>query len=449
MMTAGVTTVTLIAPKSNNKTASELSILTTPLTGILLLATMLRDKGYEVQCYDESFYTPHYERITTDYVLISSMSATVNRAYELADYFTSQNIPVFMGGLHASFQPQETLEHCDKVVIGEGEHVLFDLFNKKNTNTIIQGTPVMDLNTLPLPDYQLVQGMSKHPKVISVCSSRGCPFKCKFCSLKSMFGQTFRYIDNEKIIHHLQQFSSIKNLCFDEPNFTADKQRAIRLLQEMKDHGIFPKYAWPSVSIDVANNKKLLQLCSDVADFHFLIGLESVNEQVLKGYNKKHTPQQMRKAIDTIHDYGIKIQGSFIFGSDHDDPSVVQQTVDFCHDAEVDFPGFFPLTPYVGTEIRQELEQQQRIFSNNWDVYDGAHVVFHPKHMTAYELQQGVIDAFEGFYSSKKILHHLFDGDVFYSVQTFLFRMLIERVIHTNKDYLAFLEKESRKKSVG
>jgi len=437
--------VVCIAPKAHSTTASELSVLTTPLTGISILGTMLHQKGYDVTIIDESIKIPQYRHIEAEYAFISAMSATVKRAYDLADMFKERGTNIFMGGLHTTFRPKEALSHCDKVVVGEGEHVLDDLFSKQSQK-IIQGKQVLHLDDIPLPDYQLIQGMPKHPKVVSICSSRGCPFSCRFCSLQSMFGKPFRSMSTSKVITYLKQFSHIKNLCFDEPNFTADKQRAIDILTQMKDHGISPKYAWPSVSIDVARNEKLLQLCSEVADFHFLIGLESINEKVLKSYNKKHRPEQMKQDIKKLHDYGIKVQGSFIFGSDLDDISVFQKTVDFCQDADVDFPGFFPLTPYVGTEIRKDLEDQHRIFTDDWDYYDGAHVVFYPKQMTPLELQQGVIDAFQSFYSGKKILHHFSQGELFIAGQTTAFKLLIKRIIHRHQYYLEYLEEKEKEK---
>ena len=292
-----------------------------------------------------------------------------------------------------------------------------------------------------MPDYNLVEGFPKSPKIVSICSSRGCPFNCKFCSLKSMFGKKFRTVSIKRIIKFLQKFKRIKNLCFDEPNFTADKKRVINILEQMKEHNIYPKYAWPSVSIDVAQNDKLLKLCSDISQFHFLIGLESINKKVLDSYNKKQTPETIRKAIKKLHDYGINVQGSFIFGSDHDYKNVFQRTVDFCHDAEIDFPGFFPLTPYVGTDIRKEFEKENRIFTNNWDYYDGAHVVIKPKNMTPYELQEGIIYAFENYYSNSKILHHIRHGQFFYGIETLYFKTLIRRIIKQNQDYLDYLSR--------
>lgn len=434
--------VVLIAPRAKNKCASDISVIKTPLSGILILATMLRDKGYNVKVYDESFKVPDYSQLDADYVLITSMSATVNRAYEIADFFKKQNKKVILGGLHVTFKPKEALKHCDKVVLGEGENVLFDLFDDKKQDDIVKGTPVLDLDSIPMPDYTLVEGM-KSPRNVSIVTSRGCPFNCRFCSLKAMFGRKYRTVSTKRIIDYLSTFKKLQTLCFDEPNFTADKKRAIDILKQMKENGIAPKYAWPSVSIDVANDEELLKWCSEVSDFHFAIGLESINQKVLDAYNKKQTPEIIKKNIRKIKDYGIRIFGSFIFGSDYDDKTVFQKTVDFCQDSEIDFPTFSALTPYVGTDIRKELEEQKRILTDNWDFYDGTHVLIKPKNMTAIELQNGIIDAYQSFYSSSKILNHLKRAEFFYGIETLYVKHLFKKIIRQNQEYLDYLNKIS------
>lgn len=437
--------VLLVAPRAKNKSASDISVIKTPLSGILILGTMLRDKGYSVKMYDESFKTPNYDNIDAGYVLITSMSATVNRAYELGDLFLEKGSKVFMGGLHVTFQAEEALNHCDNVILGEGENVLFNLLNNKSKKDIIKGSPVVDLNTIPMPDYSLVEGM-KTPKNVSVCTSRGCPFNCKFCSLKAMFGRKYRVVSTKRIIDYLSSFNHLRTLCFDEPNFTADKKRAIDILKQMKENSITPKYAWPSVSIDVANDDVLLKLCSEVSSFHFAIGLESIDQKVLDSYNKRQTPEIIKNNIKKIKDYGIRVFGSFIFGADHDDKSVYKKTVDFCQEAEIDFPTFSALTPYVGTDIRTELETENRIFSNNWDYYDGTHVVFYPKNMTPLELQEGIIDAYQSFYSNSKVFSHFGHGEIFYGLETLYVKYLFKKIIRQNYDYLEYLEKISKKK---
>ncbi len=432
--------VSLIAPRARTKSASDISVLTSPLSGILTLATMLKDKGFSVKVYDESFKTPDYEKIDSDYILITSMSATVNRAYELSNIFKEKGKKVFMGGIHVTFKPEEAIQHCDKVVFGEGENVIFNLMNDKFQNHYVKGTPVLDLDSLPMPDYSLVEGMEKNPSVVSIVTSRGCPFNCKFCSLKAMFGRRYRVVSTKRIIDYLSKFKRLKTLCFDEPNFTADKKRAIDILEQMKEHSITPKYAWPSVSIDVADDDKLLKMCSEVSNFHFAIGLESVNQKVLDSYNKKQTPELIKKNVKKIKDYGIRIFGSFIFGADNDEKKDFQKTVDFCQDAEIDFPTFSALTPYVGTDIRKEFQKNNRIFSNNWDFYDGTHVVFYPQNMTPYELQEGVISAYENFYSKSKSINHLLKAEFFYGFSTLYVRHLFKKIIKENQEFLDYLE---------
>lgn len=106
--------ILLIAPKSINSNSSEISLLKTSPSGLLILATMLKDKGHNVRFIDESFKTPDYDRIDNlDVILMSSISATVNRAYCLADMFRNRGIKVIMGGIHVSFMANEALKHCD------------------------------------------------------------------------------------------------------------------------------------------------------------------------------------------------------------------------------------------------------------------------------------------------------------------------------------------------
>ena len=435
--------VTLIAPKSENKSASNISVLTSPLSGLLILATYLHKNNYEVKFYDESIKKPNYEKIDSKYILITSMSATVNRAYKIADYFKNKGHKVFMGGLHVSFLPKEAIKHCDKVVVGEGENVIFDLIKGNFKEDIIESPKVLDLDSIPMPDYSLVEGLGKNPKIVSICTSRGCPYNCRFCSLKRMFGRKYRTISIGRVIDYLLQFKKINTLCFDEANFTVDKKRVVKIFEQMKEHSIYPKYAWPSVSIDVAENDKLLKLCSEISQFLFLIGLESIDQKVLNSYNKKQTPEIIKKSIKKLHDYGIKVQGSFIFGSDFDDKSTFQKTLDFCHSANIDFPSFSALTPYVGTDIRIEFEKNKRIFTNNWDYYDGAHVTFYPKKMSPFELQEGIISLYQDFYSNLKALSHIKNGDMFYGFETFYVRHLFKKIIKQNHSYLEYLDKIS------
>jgi radical SAM superfamily enzyme YgiQ (UPF0313 family) len=438
--------ILLIAPKSINKNSSELSILKTPLSGLLVLATMLRNKRHNVRFIDESFKVPDYDEVDNlDLVLISSMSTTVNRAYTLADMFRNRGIKVILGGVHVSFMANEALNHCDQVVIGEAEDIIFDLVEGKFKSKIVRGLPTENLSRYPMPDYSLVEGIKKEPDIVSVVTSRGCPFACKFCSLVNMFGTKLRSVPTNLIINYLLKFEKLKVLAFDEPNFTINKERSVDILQEMKNNGIFPKNCLASVSVDVANNDRLLKLMIEVSNFTLLVGLESISQKSLDFYNKKQTPEMIKKSIKKLHDFGIKIIGCFIFGADGEDKSIFQKTIDFCHSADIDFPTFACLTPYVGTHLRSQLELENRIFNNNWDFYDTLHTVFFPQKMSPLELQEGVINAYENLYSTRKIFTHLKRKEIFEATQKLHMRRLLKRGIKQNKSYPIYLQDVSIK----
>jgi len=433
----------LIAPRTKAKGGADINPIKTPLTGLLTLATIVDEENYDVKFYDELLNRPDYEELDPDFLLLSCMSATAKRGYEIADRFREKDTTVVMGGLHPSFRPKESLKHCDKVVKGEGDKVILDILEGKYEKNLIRADPVMDLDSIPLPDYGLIEGVIEQPDKVSISASRGCPYSCKFCSLTKMFGTNIRTISNEKVIDYLKKIKAPKTLCFDEPNFRADKERARNLVKSMKEYGISPKRTWISVSLEVAQDEEFLKQCSEASDFNFTIGLESINKKVQKSYSlgKRYSVTRMKEYIDKIRDHGIKIEGSFIFGSNHDDKDVFQNTLEFCKETEIEFPAFFPLTPYPGTELRTELSEQDRIFTDNWNLYDNLHTVFYPKNMSPYELQKGIIDCYEEYYSISKGIKHVIRGQFFYCGATFYLKYLFYRIKRENKEYLRRLEK--------
>lgn len=414
---------------------------TAPLSGLLILGTILKNRGHLVRVIDETFKIPDYRIVEdVDVVLISSMSATVKRAYQIADIFRAKGIRVILGGIHVTFRPQEALEHCDQVVLGEAEEVIIDVVEERSLSRIVQGVQSDDLSRYPMPDYSLVEGMKRNPDVVGVALSRGCPFSCKFCSLSPLFGKKIRPVPIDAVVQFLSQFKTIKKLSFHDANFAICKENAIELLQKMKEHGIFPRYSLVLQSINAANNDDLLQLMAEVSDFHILIGFESIHQETLDFYHKKQTPEMIRSIIKKIHDYDIKIMGNFVFGADTDDKGIFRKIVDFCQYTEIDTPGFDCLTPFVGTELRTELEQQHRIFSNNWDYYDMQHTVFYPKKMSPLELQEGLSSAYEHFYSTRNVIHQLRQFHVFQPIEILYTQKFIKVRRKQNESYLEYLQ---------
>ncbi|MBS3782086.1 MAG: B12-binding domain-containing radical SAM protein [Candidatus Thermoplasmatota archaeon] len=438
--------VVAVAPKANRRGGADINPVKTPLTGILTLATILDREGYDVKFYDETFTKPDYDDLDPDFLLVSCMSATAKRGYEIAEFFKNKDTKVLIGGIHPSFKPRESLKHCDTVVTGEAEKVIVPILEGEyEGENIVKGEPVRNLDNIPFPDYDLVEGLSKNPDKVSICASRGCPYSCKFCSLNKMFGNVTRTVSNERVIEFLEKIKTLNTLVFDEPNFRADRKRATSLLKSMKEHGISPKRIWMDVSLHAAEDEEFLRLCSEVSELHFTIGLESINKKALNYYSKgkRFSIEKMKECLERIKDFGIKIQGSFVFGSDYEKKDVFKNTLEFCKETEIEFPTFCPLTPYPGTDFRKELLEQDRIFTDNWDLYDNVHTVFYPKNMSPYELQEGIISCYEEYYNLKKGLKHFIRGQFFYGGATFYLHYLFWKIKKENRRYLQALEKIS------
>jgi len=186
-----------------------------PRLGVLILGTMMKARGWEVEVYVEDLRKIDFEDIAeADLVGISTITSTAPRAYAIADRIRGMSIPVLMGGPHVTFLAEEALEHADYVIRGEGEKALAafidaweggrDFADIPNLSRKVDGQVVhnpmlpqeKDLDVIPYPDFSLLKRdptrRKFHPP-IPVQTSRGCPFDCSFCSVTSMFGKKYRF----------------------------------------------------------------------------------------------------------------------------------------------------------------------------------------------------------------------------------------------------------------
>ena len=376
------------------KEANVYSKLSMPLLGPVYLGTILKNKGHEVEIYNEDIKPPDYANLEADLIGISILTATANRGYEIARKFPKEK--VIIGGVHASLVPQEARRFARQVVVGEAEGVIGDIVNGKIQDAVVYGKPIEDLDLLPYPDFSLIRGYRQPAFITPVLTSRGCPFDCSFCSVTKMFGRTYRFRSAENIRKELLAVRS-KNIFFCDDNFTANPKRTRQLLEfliRMK------KRNWTcQVRCDAAKDESLLTLMARAGCNTACIGFESVNHKTLKAYNKKQTIEEIIHAIGYFHKKKIKIHGMFVLGGDDDDKKTVWDTLRFAIKHKIDTIQMMILTPLPGTKVYEELEKQKRIFSRDWSLYDGQHIVFTPKLLSARELQINVLKAYTRFYS--------------------------------------------------
>src|SRR6266404_6017117 len=215
-----------------------------PRLGSVLLGTIMRAKGYDVRVYIEDIHDLDMaEVLSADLVAISAITSTAPQSYRLADKVRETGAIAVMGGTHTSFLPEEGMQHADFIVRGEGEFAfqeLVDAIQRGEGFDRIQNLtyrtsdgalannaerpkiPNLDVN--PIPDYHLIEGW-KPGGVISVATSRGCPFSCTFCSVPGMYGHAFRTHSIDRVLQELQSHKGNMYTFFADDIFTANKMR--------------------------------------------------------------------------------------------------------------------------------------------------------------------------------------------------------------------------------
>jgi len=384
--------VVLIEPRSVE--AHVYSKIPMPLLGPIYLGTILKKRGHQVEIYNENIYTPDYSKLEADIIGISLLTSTAKRGYEIAKMFPKEK--VIMGGVHASLLPDEAIQFARQVVIGEAEEVITDVVESKICDPFVYGKPIENLDSLPYPDFSLIKGFKAYSLITPISASRGCPFECSFCCVTKMFGRKYRFRSAKNIMEELASIKS-RAFFFCDDNFTADPEHTRKLLNLMLKNKIRD---WScQVRCDVSRDNELLNLMAKAGCKVVCVGFESINQKTLQAYRKNQTVNQIIDAIRSFHKRRIKIHGMFILGGDDDDKKTVWDTVRFAIKEKIDTIQMSILTPFPGTKVHEFLEKEKRIFTKNWSLYDGQHIVFRPKLLSAKELQLNVIRAYVKFYS--------------------------------------------------
>ncbi len=428
-----------------------------PRLGLPILGTKLKEAGFDVAIYvGPAFALPWREILRADLVGISAITPTSREAYRIAAYLRHAHIPVVIGGIHATFLPDEAIQYADYVVRGEADFTfpaLVECLRAGEKPLHLPGVSYhaggeiihnpcaqtwVNVEELPIPDLSLfARGGIR--RSVPVMTSRGCPFNCTFCSVTPMFGRGYRYRSTESVLQELALYRG-RHVFFCDDNFTADRRRSLELLQGMIDRKINLRGFGAQVRVEVARDDELMALLRRTGCHIVYLGLESINEETLKVYNKRQSVEDIATAIGRFHAYGIRVHGMFVLGSDMDTVETIRETVDFALQLRIDTVQFLMLTPLPGTPLFAKLEQEGRLLTRDWELYDGHHAVFQPARMSAAELQEETVRAFQRFYSHRHILQNFF----FTGWPSALYRglgwLLVRRFIKENHWYRSFLQ---------
>ena len=377
------------------------------ITGPLILGGILKKAGHEVAAYEELNANIHFKRLLkdTDVFCISIMTSNAPRGYELADIIHEKtNARVIMGGMHATWKYEEALEHADQVIVGEGEKVILDVVEGRITDRLVQGIPIEDLDEVPFPDYSILKTPCKAANVIS---TRGCPYRCTFCTTSRMFAP-YRQRSIDNVIDEIRMYKELgfKYMNFEDDNFTADKERAKEICRRMIAEGLTFKETFFFGRTDMADDEELLQLLHDAHLTRVLIGIESLNQDALNSIHKGQNIENIRKAGAACQKYGIRLIASIVLGLDDDTLEDMDRSVAFAKSINAYQLQPAILTPFPGTPVFEEFEEKGRMITHDWSRFDMMNVTFQPVHMTPWELQEEFYSASKDFYdfeSAKKI----------------------------------------------
>ena len=427
--------ISLVEPKAPSYNVYTAFIKHLPLMGPIYLGSILKNDGHEVTIYNENIKEIDYSRIQDSDVLgISIMTSTAPRGYEIAENFRALNPKgrIIIGGVHATFLPEEAAQYADHVVKGEGELVISDLV-KYGGERIVECNPVLNLDDLPFPDFSLIEGLGKHLPMTPVSTSRGCPYDCTFCSVTAMFGRKYRFRSPESVIEELSRFKH-KRIFFYDDNFGANRVRTKVLLNLMIERKITPPWI-TQVRADIAKDEELISLMAEANCSRLCIGFESVDPEVLKSYNKRQTPEDVTNCIKVLHKYGIKVHGMFIS----------EGYSDIYDKLGIDSLQLSILIPIIGSRLYTSVKSARKFitekFPTDWKLYDGGHVVHWPDNMSPYEMQKQTLKALKDFYSRYNMVKFLLRGKITDFGTRQMGHSIIKKWEAQNRDYLARLRR--------
>ena len=374
----------------------------------LAMLAALTPPGIDLSITDEAVERTNFDE-QVDLVGISCTTTMVPRSYEIAAEYRKRGVKVVLGGTHPTLIPNEAIKHADSICIGEAEaswgEILAD-FKSGRLKRFYHNNGYSSLNDLPIPRRDFFD--TKHYFPISgIQTSRGCPFDCDFCAVTAVFGHGYRLRPIKDILAEIQTLKH-KYVFFYDDNIVGNPKYAKELFRSLIPYN---KRWIGQATSTVIKDSSLLELMAKSGCKGLFVGFESLSKENLIRLHKRHNnPRQYKDLIKKLHDHGIAVSGSFIFGLDHDDSSVFERTLNFAKSVELDLAQFNWLTPYPGTPIYDRLKKENRLIKTDWWLTGSGlgNVVYHPKMISADELKEGSRWVRKNFYSTSSILKRFF-----------------------------------------
>jgi len=329
-----------------------------------------------------------------DLAAISSYSAQIGEAYELARRLKAHGVPSVIGGPHVTSLPEEAARHCDAVVLGEGEAVWLQVLSDAECGHLQKyyraDADAFNMADAPMPAFELLD-ISKYNR-LTIQTSRGCPHQCEFCASSVVLTQKYKQKPAAKVLEEIDRILALWNnpfIEFADDNSLVNHSYWKDLLKSLRSKGI----RWfAETDISVADDEELLDLMRETGCAQVLIGFESPTEAGLHGLELRNDWKlrrfpQYRNAIHMIQSHGITVNGCFVIGLDGHNSDICDQVFSFVKESGLYEVQVTLMTPFPGTPLYARLKRENRLLEpQNWKKCTLFDVNFQPAQMSPEEL---------------------------------------------------------------
>jgi anaerobic magnesium-protoporphyrin IX monomethyl ester cyclase len=437
-----MTSVLLIYPFF--KPAHDRSVFRFPPLGVAYIASTLKKEGYTVQLIDCTFLEKKSAlkqaiAVKAEVVGIYSMVTMSEDAMEFARKLRSQTKLLIAGGPLPTCDPLPFLEIFDIVVSGEGEQTILKLLQAyqmgadfisvpgivfRKTLPVIAGEqlPVIttkarlfekNLDGIPFPDRDLVPNneYQEHGRrksgyaITTIMSTRGCPFRCEFCS-NVIFGGSYRERSAKNVVDEIEQVLGLgyDRISFADDVFTLNKKRVLQICDEIQHRKL--RFQWECLGRVDSLDKETAEAMKSAGCFRIYFGIESGNQRILDIMHKQITIQQARDAVTTAHQAGMEVGAFFIIGYPGDTTDTILESIHFGTSLPVDYLGLTlpyplpgtPLFERVKASVRREWHPKENVFSTHTLIFNAG---FSP-----FKLQFGIFKGKMQLLLKKKLGEH-------------------------------------------
>ncbi|MCL6473099.1 MAG: B12-binding domain-containing radical SAM protein, partial [Firmicutes bacterium] len=407
-----------------------------PPLSLVYLAGHLRQAGFDVEIYDamakDHTLADVKQKIITakpDAVLIGAFTSSVNTAIDTLRLVKSidASILTVLGGIHASFLFEEILERnnfVDFIVRGEGEITIVELLNALNENLRLLGVAgiayrdngriiatggrelIDDLDTL-IPAWDLIDWEDYSYKVTGrrlglIGSSRGCPYKCRFCSQHLFWKGMYRERSPEHFVReveYLHRTYGIGMFMLADEYTTYNRTRWEKILDLLLEKNLDIHFSMETRADDILRDKDILWKYRSAGFVHVYVGVETVKQQILNYYDKGLTVEQTKEAIRLLNEAGIISECSFILGDLGETEESIDLTLTQSLKINPDFAHFLLITPWPYTRLYEQLSEH--IVDLDYSRYHFVHPIVKPLNMDIDTLWLKIVNCFKIFYMKK------------------------------------------------